>query len=145
MKNKKVNDFLQAMNENNKELIKKSKEPKFKIGDVIINTKFKVVSIVTNLAKAFPTGVIDSYSEKVLCYVLKDLENKAAQEFFAKDGRILDKEKRKRYKDVKKIDATYQLVDPMKAQLLYGKEVIDLKEKYEKNSFHKRSSNKRDN
>lgn len=135
MKNKNTSDFLQAMTKHNKELLNNYK-PKYKVGDVIKNDKFKVISIITGIYKTYQTfrdekgHSIGQSGEKVLHYVLKDLENKAAQQYFGKMGMQLNKEERKRWRPTRGIDHTYHKIDPVKAQLLFGKEIIDLREKY---------------
>lgn len=142
MKNKKALEFLDKIKKNNSELLNRG--PRFKKGDIIINEKFKVVSIVTNIANTFPIArdcygsVRGTGPSEVPHYILKDLENKTASEYFSKNNMTLDKNKRRRWKEVKKIDIFYKLVDPVKAQLLYGSEIIDLKKKYGNESNNKR-------
>lgn len=135
MKNNKVISFLKSLRKNSEDLVKNPK-PKFEIGDIIMNNKFKVISIVTNIAKVWNKDNL--HEDRELHYILVDLENKAAKEHFSRNGMVLNMEKRKRFKLVRKIDPTYHKIDPTKAQILFGKSVEDLKAKYTKGKNNER-------
>ena len=104
----------------------KAPEPKFKVGDIIINHKFKVISRVASIKDIFENeqGSMNFESAK---YVLKDVKNEALVEFLHKSGvspeeqsTILRNKNRKREKLCQAIDPYYDKIEGKAAQILYG-------------------------
>ena len=107
----------------------KASKPKFDVGDVIINTKFKVISKIIEIK-----GVFDNEDRTanydVAQYVMKDIKNDARDNFMSGVDRAngslnaavahTAKRNYKRMKYCQAIDATYQKINPDAAQALYG-------------------------
>lgn len=108
----------------------KASKPKFDVGDVIINTKFKVISKIIEIK-----GIFDNEDRTanydVAQYVMKDIKNDARDTFLAnklttQDSRgMSDKRNYKRMKYCQAIDATYHKINPDVAQALYGVRVTE--------------------
>lgn len=127
MSNSNVSKFLQEINNRKSKIDPATYQPDFKIGDIIVNDKFKVISKVHNIGMKFADirepirGLaVDREKIKTPHYILIDFENKAAEEYFGKSGMHLDKKTRQRWKKCVNIDKTYKLLDPAKALILFG-------------------------
>lgn len=101
-------------------------KPKFEVGDVIINTKFKVISKILEIK-----GIFDnedrSVNYEVAQYVMCDIKNDARDKFMAERGGVLTPQDSrgmqrdyKRHKYCQAIDATYTKINPDAAYTLYG-------------------------
>lgn len=101
-------------------------KPKFSVGDVIINTKFKVISKIVDI-----TGIFDnedrSINYEVAQYIMCDIKNDARDKFLAEKNLVPQdstgmsgKRDYKRHKYCHAIDATYTKINPDVAHALYG-------------------------
>jgi hypothetical protein len=104
----------------------KASKPKFDVGDVIINTKFKVISKIIEIK-----GVFDNEDRTanydVAQYVMCDIKNDARDKFMAERGGVLTPQDSrgmqrdyKRHKYCQAIDVTYTKINPAAAYTLYG-------------------------
>jgi hypothetical protein len=101
-------------------------KPKFEVGDVIINTKFKVISKILEIRGIFDNEDM-SVNYEVAQYVMCDIKNDARDKFMAdkmlgpQDSTGMSGERKyKRHKYCQAIDATYTKINPDVAQALYG-------------------------
>jgi hypothetical protein len=117
------NKFVQEILNRRKSLKPENYEPKYKVGDFINNDKFKVISEILKIVNVRP-NVDDKnveYADKeVPHYIMRDYENYAAKDYFKKYNTALDMKKRKRYKECRRIDATYTIMNPDKVKILFG-------------------------
>lgn len=99
-------------------------KPKFEVGDVIINTKFKVISKILEIRGVFDNEDM-SVNYEVAQYVMCDIKNDARDKFMAERGGINTtpqpwQRDYKRHKYCQAIDATYTKINPDAAYTLYG-------------------------
>ena len=101
-------------------------KPKFEVGDVIINTKFKVISKILEIRGVFDNEDM-SVNYEVAQYVMCDIKNDARDKFMAeRSGLLTTQDSRgmqrnyKRHKYCQAIDATYTKINPDAAYTLYG-------------------------
>lgn len=101
-------------------------KPKFEVGDVIINTKFKVISKILEIRGVFDNEDM-SVNYEVAQYVMCDIKNDARDKFMAERGGVLTPQDSrgmqrdyKRHKYCQAIDATYTKINPDAAYTLYG-------------------------
>lgn len=101
-------------------------KPKFEVGDVIINTKFKVISKILEIRGIFDNEDM-SVNYEVAQYVMCDIKNDARDKFMAERGGVLTPQDSrgmqrdyKRHKYCQAIDATYTKINPDAAYTLYG-------------------------
>lgn len=106
----------------------KPPEPKFKVNDIIINTKFKVISKVVEIRNIFEEED-QTINYSLAEYILEDVKNEAFENFMSKESspehyaHVMQNYKttpRKRYKPCVKIDPYYDKVESGAAQILYG-------------------------
>ena len=123
--NKNLTKFLEAVSINKVKIV--APEPKFKVGDYIMNTKFKVISKVLDI-----NGVFENEDRTVnyeaAQYVLEDVKNEGRDKFMSERGYLTSqpvKRSYKRYKYTHKIDPTYDKVSPDVVQALYGSKVTN--------------------
>lgn len=101
-------------------------KPKFEVGDVIINTKFKVISKILEIRGVFDNEDM-SVNYEVAQYVMCDIKNDARDKYMAdkmlgpQDSTDMNGERKyKRHKYCQAIDATYTKINPDAAYTLYG-------------------------
>ncbi len=103
-------------------------EPKFKVNDIIINTKFKVISKVVAIRNIFEQEDLTINYDGAE-YILEDVKNEAFESFMSKESspehyaHVMQGYRttpRKRFKPCVKIDPYYDKVDSQAAQILYG-------------------------
>ena len=101
-------------------------KPKFEVGDVIINTKFKVISKILEIRGIFDNEDM-SVNYEVAQYVMCDIKNDARDKYMAERGGVLTTQDSrgmqrdyKRHKYCQAIDATYTKINPDAAYTLYG-------------------------
>lgn len=107
----------------------KKPEPKFKVGDVVINRKFKVISKVVSLRGIFENEDL-TVNYEAAQYVLEDIKNEALDNYMQSKGlgsgdalrnyRENTGKSRQRYKYCAAIDGYYERIDSKAAQILYG-------------------------
>lgn len=104
-------------------------KPKFEVGDVIINTKFKVISKILEIRGVFDNEDM-SVNYEVAQYVMCDIKNDARDKFMAERGGVLTPQDSrgmqrdyKRHKYCQAIDATYTKINPDAARIMYGNKV----------------------
>ena len=125
-KKKKTNKFIEYIKE--KKHNRKFKPPKFKVGDIIQNKVYKIVTEIKNIrfesiSTDYSGRERTDYSSAV--YVMLDLENK-----HKKPGNKIYT----RANFVHRIDSTYKKINPEVAQLLYGNSKRDKNESTNKKS-----------
>lgn len=107
----------------------KAPEPKFKVNDIIINTKFKVISKVVDIRNIFEEEDL-TVNYDLAEYILEDVKNEAYEDFMRKQSfspehfasvmQSVKTNPRCRYKPCRKIDGYYEKVESAAAQILYG-------------------------
>lgn len=103
--------------------------PKFTVGDVIINSKFKVISKVVDIRGMFETEDGEVCYDQAT-YVLEDVKNEAYEDFVNRHFQDPDTKRnllkrvgdnvRRRHKLYSAIDFSYDKLDPKAAYILYG-------------------------
>lgn len=129
----KILDFIKSI----RNIPIRAPEPKYSVGDILFNSKFKVFCKVIKIDGIFENedGTIN-YDQAT--YILEDVKNTAHENYLKEQGmdqgqqqQFLYREKngvkyrRKRYKPVQLIDTFYDKVESEAALILYGIKLRD--------------------